>query len=164
MKIRASLVLLGALTVGCGGDDAAPTDACALSASLSGALDRSVDYGDTDGCGGSYSAADRSRVLAYGGLGRLLVRVIVLQTDEDGVGTFSGRVEIVDEMDQAWATGDGECSIVISQNDFVEGSFGDARRIVGTATCTASAVADAANTEMQAVTIGPIDLYSCVLC
>jgi hypothetical protein len=166
MEFRAALIVLFALVSGfqCGGDAAAPTDSCALTTSLSGGVQRDVDYNDTDGCGGAYSDTERSRTMAYGGLGQLLVRVIVLDTDEGAVGTFSGRVEIRDE-DQAWATGDGECSIVISQNEAVEGgNFADARLIVATASCTADALPDAANTEMQPVTVGPIDIYSCVLC
>jgi hypothetical protein len=167
METRAGLILLLVLSFGanCGGGDDGPRDSCSLITSLSGGVQLDVDYNDTDGCGGSYSDTERSRVLAYGGLGQLLVRVIVLDTDEDAVGSFSGRVEIRDEMDQEWATGDGECSVTISENSLVEGGrFEEARLIVGTATCSADAVAASANTEMQPITIGPIEIYSCVLC
>lgn len=163
---RLGLILAATAFVGCGGSDGGgPTEACSLTTSLSGAVDRNLNYDDTDGCGGAYNEDNQLRVLAYGGIGRLLFRVVVLETAEDAVGLFKARVEIVDEDSQGWATADGECSVDITQNEFVkEGTIRDVRRIRGSLVCSAAAKPDSDNEALGTVEIADGELYSCVLC
>jgi len=149
------------LLAGCpNGDDTDDTDtgeplgiACFLTMPLSGGLEEDIDWDDTQGCrgGGDW----QSVTAAFGGPGTdIEVRIKVMAVQEQTGTDLDATVRVEHETLGTWETGEGDCTVDLNQNQFVEQTMtSETWRVGGSGSCSGDAVGVDDNPG-AAVTIG----------